>query len=595
MPTIVRLADHEIFPDTGHDVGPAIRQLISELPSSEAGILLLLDAGTYRMSAAAGNCIPLGNKRNLSIRGQGDETLLLVVSPAATCFQVEESSGVFITDLRVDYDPLPYTQGEVTSINASEGWFEVRIDPGFPLPGDEQFLAASAPYGTWGMIMNRSTRQLKQGAPDSLFHEKWQHSHGPIWRYFPIAEHRPFMNFITVGDAYVHLARSGGAVAHFYRTTNCGVFNLTVNSSPGTSVTGIAADGLKVHGLKVCFPKESGRLLTTDADGIHFQQGLIGPEIVGCTIEGTADDSVNIYYLPNTITSVNSTNEIVVRGGGFIETGDLLQIFDPVRGAVRGEARVSGVSDLPNGDKSIHLDSDVSGIVAGDVQGAVSTEGEKTGDTVYNLSRCGRGFVIRDNYFHSHRRHGIMIKAPGGVIENNRIEDVGGYGIVVGNDPGWPEGVCPINVVIRDNEIRRCAYGSDFYGASPNAAAIQIVTLSKTGLAEERLVSFITLQENLIEDPPGAAVYMGSAKEVRLSSGWVTYSENFTIPRSSPAVVIENSEGISVSDLSIRLGSGKPRAAIEVRAGTDFGDSGLRYSDLGIYPFGAIPEMIDVR
>ena len=73
---------------------------------------------------------------------------------------------------------------------------------------------------------------------------------------------------------------------------------------------------------------------------------------------------------------------------------------------------------------------------------------------IYNLTRCGADYVIRNNRFCNHRRHGMMLKAPHGLVEGNILDGLGGLGIVVGNDPEWPEGAIPFDLTIRNNSIK---------------------------------------------------------------------------------------------------------------------------------------------
>ena len=73
----------------------------------------------------------------------------------------------------------------------------------------------------------------------------------------------------------------------------------------------------------------------------------------------------------------------------------------------------------------------------------------------YNLSRCGRGFIVRNCTFKPQRRHALLVRAPDGLIENNLIDGVGGSAVVLGNEMGnFYEGPFPHNTVVRNNTIR---------------------------------------------------------------------------------------------------------------------------------------------
>jgi len=42
-------------------------------------------------------------------------------------------SNLTLSGLTVDYDPLPYTQGDIVDVNPAEGWLDVKIHAGYPV------------------------------------------------------------------------------------------------------------------------------------------------------------------------------------------------------------------------------------------------------------------------------------------------------------------------------------------------------------------------------------------------------------------------------------------------------------------------------
>lgn len=41
---------------------------------------------------------------------------------------------------------------------------------------------------------------------------------------------------------------------------------------------------------------------------------------------------------------------------------------------------------------------------------------------MYNIDACGANYVVRNSTFREQRRHAILVRAPGGIIEGNTIE-----------------------------------------------------------------------------------------------------------------------------------------------------------------------------
>ena len=139
--------------------------------------------------------------------------------------------------------------------------------------------------------------------------------------------------------------------------------NISVYASQSLAVGSVASDRITVDGMIVERRPGTDRLLSTNSDGVHCQQNLRGPIIENCRFESMADDSVNIYYYPNTITAVISDTVLRATRHGTIDAGDRLQLFNPVEGRVLAEVDVAAVEDAPEGQYRITLETPVQGCV----------------------------------------------------------------------------------------------------------------------------------------------------------------------------------------------------------------------------------------
>ena len=68
-----------------------------------------------------------------------------------------------IRNFKIDYSPLPYTQGRVSKVDADNYYLEFKIDSGYPAP-----VAGKEPYKNGGKIVdcitaNGKTRKFFQG------------------------------------------------------------------------------------------------------------------------------------------------------------------------------------------------------------------------------------------------------------------------------------------------------------------------------------------------------------------------------------------------------------------------------------------------
>jgi hypothetical protein len=568
----------------GSDAGPGIRAALAEAVKRGPGTQVVLEAGVYRVGPTANEhaVIPIHGARGITLKGQGLATEIRVTAPDHAAIMLMGCTKVAIEDLVIDYEPLPFTQGVIRQTDPAAGWFDLAIEAGYPSPAEPQFAQAPRPFGRWGMIFPPDQRRLKTGAPDFVFIERWEEQEAGLWRFFAVEDQRDRVRQMEPGDRFAHMARQGAGSVFFADSRDCSARRVTLYASPALGFGASNSDRVTVDGCVITWRPDTTRLLSANADGVHCQRNLRGPVIQGCTFEGMADDAVNLYYYPNTITQVESPTTVVASGAGLVEVGDLVQVFDPARGLLRGTARVVSTAPAERaGWVRLTWDRPVAGMVAGLPQGAVEKGGTFEGDNLFNLSRCGRGFIIRGNTFRMHRRFAMMIKTPGGLIEGNTIEAVGAYAMVVGNEPHWPEGIAPNDIVIRGNTITNIGYSMG-YPDSPSAAAIQIHTLAKRGLAEDRVVQGITIEGNTFTNPPGAAVFVGSASEVMIADNDVVYTPAARLTHPTAAVEIARSAGVRIRGLRLTAGHESVTAAIHVDAQTDPGVLGLQHADVEI-------------
>ena len=504
-PRTFNVRDFGAVPDGNEDAGGAIRAAISAATASGSGAVVALKAGAYRVKPAPGqtDCFPIVSAAGLTIRGAGPATRIVVTNPACGAFMFANGKDVALCDLTIDFDPLPFCQGTIRTVDVASGSSDLDVDEGYPMPDAPNFVHAQEPYGKWGMIIDRTTRRIRTGTPDHYMTPKWEHVDKRVYRFFTAAEHyRLGLRSMQVGDGYVHLARGyGGAVlAQFCEGIR--IENVVVHASPGLAV-GLVGNSKEafVRGLKVVFPADGTRLLTTNANGVHCQQNRVGPVVEGCTFEGMADDAVNIYTPPNTLLEVRGPIEWVVTGGCRVLAGDRLQVFDPKAGLVRGEVRVRSVRPEA-GKLALTLEAPF--------EGAAPGLDHRTGDTLYDLSTCGAGFRIAGNRVNGNRRYGCLLRAGDGVVEDNVFADMTGGGVVLTNEPGWPEGPVPWGITIRRNRFIRGGTCQGYADAPGGASLIVRGVRLASGLAEGRPVHGIVVEGNEFEDVSGTAMYFGA-------------------------------------------------------------------------------------
>jgi hypothetical protein len=567
-PKTFNVNDYGADPAGVSDSGPAIRAAIADAVAAGAISVVKLGSGCYKVEPAdgEGRCFPINAASNLVIQGQGTaETKLIVSDPRAGVFRLQGCDGVFLKDFSIDYNPLPFTQGTIVGKSYSSGYFDLDIDPCFPLLSESWF--AEAEY-KWGMIFEPDKPLLKAGAPDHVFINSWSHLHDRVWRLYPTDSHRSGITYMDIGDRFVHLARGGNHTVYFYGCRNSGIENVTVYAAPVCVAASVSNSCMIIRSLTVQRLPDSARLLSTNADAYHCQRNRRGTLIEDCYFNGMADDGLNIYTIPNIVTEVISTTELRVTSAGLIRKFDFLQIMNPRAGTILDEVTAVDIT----GDV-VTLEHPVVGVTAG--------TDHTNADTIFNLSSCGQGYVIRNNHMIGHRRHGILLRAGGGLVEGNLIEEVSGLGIVVTNEPGWPEGPMAQNITIRNNTIADVGYGLWFGGYSSYGAAIKIKGEKLWGgLAGGHVQRQIYIEDNEIINAPGAAIFVGAAHNV-----WITGNSSEALPgapsyRNTGAILLDNCGGVVINDFTVNDNRSQTIAAVEIESSVDPGEAGVSISNL---------------
>lgn len=518
-----------------------------------------LEPGIYRVAPEDNSAFVICKGSQITISGQGDDTVIVSTNPQASVFWLEESSEIMIRDLRIDYDPLPFTQGEIVEVNVQANTFDLKIDEGFDGLNNKWFLETNEAFCKWGMIFEPSGKHLKTDSPDHTFIESWNCVGDNVWRLKPQLKYQKNLDYMVKGDRFVQLARGIGIPAIMVNGCSaCTVENVTVNASPCEAIVLTNCDDFTARNLRVKRPGNSNRLISTDSDGIHCKGNYAGPLIENCYFEGMADDTINIYSPPLTIESITSEKVVTINSANQLRKKDQLQVYDFINGRIYSEPTIVNIISSNDQKHLVELDRAVFG------KGGLSKSFESI--RVYNLSNSGRGYVIRNNLIEAHRRHGILLRTGNGIVESNTINAVAGLGIVVENAPGWPEGPLAENIVIKGNTIKHVGYSKGYCGPE-KGGAITIQGLKLGGLAEGYVQRKILIEGNHIINPIGPAIYIGSAEDVTIKENVIERLATSRFENMKAFIVMENVSGLSIKNLRINDNNKGASMPIMINAG----------------------------
>ncbi len=526
------------------DAGPAVRAAVKAAIAAGPGAEVLFGPGVYILADEESNKtgVLVSQADGLTIRGVSSKTEILVTNPRIGVFGLTACKNTWVRGLTVDYNPPPFTQGTVVSVEPNAGHFDYALQDDFPSLAEPWFAECAEPYGKWGMIFDRNERRLKTGAPDFIFMRRWEHIEGNVWRMFPREGEAGKLCAMDPGDPFVYMARGGRAIISFHACSDSGVEDITIHAAPGLAMALVANERVTVRNVRILHRPGTQRLLTLDADGVHCQQNRVGPIIENCLFEGMADDSINIYCPPNDVLEVVSSTELLTGAKTHVLPGDELLVFDPRAGRVLGTAKAASAT-RESGTWRLVLSEAIEGITAG--------KDHTDADSLFNLSASGEGFIIRNNTFRLHRRHAIYLRGGPGLVEGNLIDRTAGLGIVLSNEPDWPEGPLPRDVIVRNNTVKGVGYARH-YADSIRGAGICVNAL-RLGqeLAEDMAARDITIADNTIIDPPGSGVFVGSATGVTVSNTKVVYNGAPRGHEHAAPVLITHAKDVTVDGVEV--------------------------------------------
>lgn len=549
------------------DAGVAlIRQVDAAVKAGQAATLKI-KPGHYRFDAVSNP--GAWNAAHLVIQNARD---LVIDAQGSTFWFEEQASGLVIMDsqrvtlknLFIDWDPLPFTQGTIESVNTSDNTIHVRIDPGYERVTEGLAATTAAPGDAdrshfRGALFDPKTRHLKLGqsgfqiAPfwkDKLADGSYRIQVSGFWG----------LNVEQVGcrpgDLIALWARKG----HGVLLAGCGDVRLedvTLYAAPFICFQdAVGPGGNTYRRCSIVRRPGTSRLMAGNADGFNAGNLERGPIIEGCIIDTIGDDFVNVQgHMARVLAQPDATTVVVSRMNYRDDPGENAPVsfYDRATMEPLGSAKVlaSRIISVELTAEKCLADLKVrwhSGDASGLAYGATVRAQQLTLDRPIQLKpdavvSCekfsGRDTVVRDCHFSGSLARGMLIQGPDVKLQGNTFENVCGSSIEIGGSPiYWGEG----GVVSRAQII-----GNTFRSVIP---AINILPMGKDGRAQPQ--SAIRIEGNtFISDWPaiiGDNVTDITIQRNRFQRSPLPQSKNSKTPGSAQPVELKNDKGSQISD-----------------------------------------------
>lgn len=477
----------------------------------------------------------------------------LVMQSGNRALSFQNSSNFSLQGLDIDYNPQLYRQGTVESINNNT--FQLRLHEGYP-----QTLTTDA---TSGIIYQSDNLRMKQ-LTDTYYPTNVQQIEPGL--YAVTNSFRP--PGLQVGD-YTSLTEPNG-VPHTLFLENCSEVLFTdveVHGAPAFAL--LSRDGYKLTldhvrvipgptPLRALVP----RLLSSNADGLHFKSSLGEIHVQNCELAYNGDDSIVLTSAFSPIVQKTSGNVITVSTKANSERllpGDPLFLYNPSTGT-REEATIQSVIPSALTQAEIHA------VIAQSFPNAqlrsssfqnarlvtlTSSVNAPVGGWIANRMGDASGFSITNNYVENTRARGILIKASNGVVRNNVIFNTILPGIQVRPDAGvFLEGDFAQNVRIEENELRRTALGR-----SRSYAALYVSGNGFDNWTPGAGHVGLSIIRNRIFNAPGASILIEFADDVQIRSNRYITSHNImgTSPWYDSIIRLQRSNAVSVIGLNLAM------------------------------------------
>lgn len=469
---------------------PAIRAAVEAAVEAGPGSKVVFDKKRYRLAKANLNYqIALKDVKGLTLEGNGAE---LINNPWNNIISLEGCEDVTVRGFVIDFDPLPFTQGRITDVDADAGTFLLRIQDGYDNPvAVYRKLGKTKPNWGWGVCMDPVERKRKPEAVMHFYIANVEEAEDRLLRVTLDERSRKDTDDLEAGDRFVMSIMYGGGGANFLirQSKNCRLENNTIYTAKYGMVHGLSDNRGRIHvkDVKITFKPGSDRLITTHKDGFHCKHNAVGPIIEDGRYEGMLDDSINISVCPYWVREDLGENRYLIAEHIFLpREGDTLMAYRPNPGTMTHGLIVESVEprDTPRGMRGrwavITLNKPIPNL--GLHQGRDLFPGGRdklifTG--LYNLDASGKDYIIRGNTFKAQRRHAILARASGGLIENNVIDGVGGNGVTLNNEIGsFYEGPLPRDVIIRNNTFSHTFFDSIHVYTNGHGAVAENITIT---------------------------------------------------------------------------------------------------------------------
>jgi len=470
------IARQNLMPDSPQQDARPLFQTALAYAASNGTSVITADPGAYYFLTPQlpDRYLQIDAYSNLTIDLAGSD--LYLAKSEIIGFDLIDCTNVTLSNFTLDTLQLPFTQVQLTGVSAQTGVLQYQTTPGWPSP--TTFNTVRDPSGTPESLSALVFRNGQLIAGTAVLPVQRPLSEG-VLRI--VASDSPWTQAQVLatyqrGDQIVFMTRGGEAPILVEGGTGMAVTGVTVYSSAAIAVHLDNTQNSLVDHVQVIPRPGTGRLISSNADGIHLSYALANNTVRFSSVDSTGDDgiAINSPFLAF-VTSQSGARTIVATRNysSIFPNGLLVSFVDPSSGLIAGSAHI--VSQNPAYSHPLNNTGPVTLTFDQNLPTLAGGFGMIFGD----LANRGDGSVIENNVVRNVlAARGIYLGGVAGVtVQANLIDHTDCGAIVVHQDlSAYPVGPA-VNINILNNTIRN-AIGPQAVSTGAIAAIASIFTLS---------------------------------------------------------------------------------------------------------------------
>ena len=301
---------------------------------------VVVPPGTYRLAAGNGGVhLHCRQLKNCAIEAAGAILIFTTGKKGAILF--DHCENVTFRGATLLRDPIPFSQGKITSLGADGTSCDVAVSNGYPMPTDENF-------GPNGLVLNLYRASDRQW--QSEFFGKIEKSGNHSFRFH--ANRLLDESAGWIPRAAIAWRGPGSPDLNLSACRGMKILGVTVENGAGFCF--FEHDGQGGNDYNNCTvtygPKPQGAteepLLSSDADAFHSAGMRQGPTLENCLFEGMNDDGIAVHGHSALVEEAEGNRVIVdTRDPSPSENGDRVRFVDEST-ALAGEAKIVGQNNL---------------------------------------------------------------------------------------------------------------------------------------------------------------------------------------------------------------------------------------------------------